>query len=125
LDEVLKQADYVSMHIPLLPATKGLIGAEQLAVMKKGAILINTSRGAVVDEAALIDALRSGHLGGAGLDVFTTEPTPGDNPLFQFDNVVLTPHMAAHTDDALKAMSMVAEDILRVLEGKEPVYRVV
>ena len=125
LDEVLKKADYISLHVPLLPATKGLIGAEQLAMMKKGAFLINTSRGAIVDEAALIKALRSGHLGGAGLDVFDTEPTPADNPLLQFDNVVLTPHMAAHTDDALKAMSMVAEDIIRVLEGKEPLYRVV
>jgi D-3-phosphoglycerate dehydrogenase len=125
LGEVLKKADYISLHVPLLPATKGLIGAEQLAMMKKGAFLINTSRGAIVDEAALIKALRSGHLGGAGLDVFDTEPTPADNPLLQFDNVVLTPHMAAHTDDALKAMSMVAEDIIRVLEGKEPLYRVV
>jgi D-3-phosphoglycerate dehydrogenase / 2-oxoglutarate reductase len=125
LDEVLKKADYISLHVPLLPATKGLIGAEQLAMMKKGAFLINTSRGAIVDEADLIKALRSGHLGGAGLDVFDTEPTPADNPLLQFDNVVLTPHMAAHTDDALKAMSMVAEDIIRVLEGKEPLYRVV
>jgi D-3-phosphoglycerate dehydrogenase len=125
LDEVLKKADYISLHVPLLPATKGLIGAEQLAMMKKGAFLINTSRGAIVDEAALIKALRNGHLGGAGLDVFDTEPTPADNPLLQFDNVVLTPHMAAHTDDALKAMSMVAEDIIRVLEGKEPLYRVV
>jgi D-3-phosphoglycerate dehydrogenase len=121
----LKKADFISLHVPLLPATKGLIGAEQLAMMKKGAFLINTSRGAIVDEAALIKALRSGHLGGAGLDVFDTEPTPADNPLLQFDNVVLTPHMAAHTDDALKAMSMVAEDIIRVLEGKEPLYRVV
>ncbi len=125
LDDVLAQADYVSLHVPLLPSTKGMIGAAQLAKMKKGAILINTSRGAVVDEAALIDALKSGHLGGAGLDVFTTEPTPSDNPLFQLENVVLTPHMAAHTDDALKAMSMVAEDVIRVLEGKEPAYRVV
>jgi D-3-phosphoglycerate dehydrogenase len=125
LGEVLKKADFISLHVPLLPATKGLIGAEQLAMMKKGAFLINTSRGAIVDEAALIKALRSGHLGGAGLDVFDTEPTPADNPLLQFDNVVLTPHMAAHTDDALKAMSMVAEDIIRVLEGKEPLYRVV
>lgn len=125
LDDVLAQADYLSLHVPLLPSTKGMIGAEQLARMKKGAILINTSRGAVVDESALYEALQSGHLGGAGLDVFATEPTHTDNPLFQLENVVLTPHMAAHTDDALKAMSMVAEDVIRVLEGKEPIYRVV
>jgi D-3-phosphoglycerate dehydrogenase len=125
LEEVLEQADYVSLHVPLLPSTKGLIGKDQLARMKPGAILINTARGGVVDETALIEALDSGHLGGAGLDVFATEPTPADNPLFNSEKVVLTPHMAAHTDDALKAMSMVAQDIIRVLEGQEPVYRVV
>jgi D-3-phosphoglycerate dehydrogenase len=125
LEQVLKGADYVSVHVPLLPATRGLIGRDQLAMMKKGSFLINTARGAIVDEAALLEALQSGHLAGAGMDVFAIEPTPADNPLFQLDNVVLTPHMAAHTDDALKAMSMVAQDIIRVLEGQEPVYRVV
>ena len=125
LEEVLKEADYVSLHVPLLPSTKGLIGKDQLAMMKQGAILINTARGAVVDEAALVEAIESGHLGGAGLDVFAVEPTPSDNPLFNLEKVVLSPHMAAHTDDALKAMSMVAQDIIRVLEGQEPVYRVV
>lgn len=125
LEEVLGQADYVTLHVPLLPSTKGLIGKDQLAMMKQGAILINTARGAVVDEAALVEAIESGHLGGAGLDVFATEPTPADNPLFNLENVVLSPHMAAHTDDALKAMSMVAQDVIRVLEGQEPVYRVV
>ncbi len=124
LEEVLKASDYVSVHVPLLPATRGMIGNEQLAMMKSGAILINTARGPIVDEAALLEALQSGHLGGAGLDVFAVEPAAEDNPLFQLDNVVLTPHMAAHTDDALKAMSMVALDIIRVLEGQEPVYRV-
>jgi D-3-phosphoglycerate dehydrogenase len=124
LEEVLKGSDYVSVHVPLLPATKGLIGKEQLAMMKKGSILINTARGAIVDEVALLDALQSGHLAGAGMDVFTVEPAPADHPLFQLENVVLTPHMAAHTDDALKAMSMVGLDIIRVLEGEEPVYRV-
>jgi D-3-phosphoglycerate dehydrogenase / 2-oxoglutarate reductase len=125
LEEVLKQADYISLHVPLLSSTKGIIGKEQLAMMKQGAILINTARGAVVDETALIQALESGHLGGAGLDVYAVEPTPADNPLFNLDNVVLTPHMAAHTDDALKAMSLVAQDVIRVLEGQESVYRVV
>ncbi|MGW8251388.1 MAG: hydroxyacid dehydrogenase [Anaerolineales bacterium] len=125
LEEVLQGSDYVSVHVPLLPATKGLIGKEQLAMMRKGSFLINTARGAIVDEAALLHALQSGHLAGAGMDVFAVEPTPPDNPLFELDNLVLTPHMAAHTDDALKAMSMVALDIIRVLEGQEPVYRVV
>lgn len=125
LEEVLKASDYVSVHVPLLPATRGMIGKKQFAMMKKGAILINTARGPIVDEAALLETLQSGHLAGAGMDVFAVEPAPEDNPLFQCENVVLTPHMAAHTDDALKAMSMVALDILRVLEGQEPVYRVV
>ncbi|GAB4530196.1 MAG: hydroxyacid dehydrogenase [Anaerolineae bacterium] len=125
LDEVLSQADYVSVHVPLLPATQGLIGREQFELMKKGAVFINTARGPIVDEAALLEALRSGHLAGAGLDVYSHEPVTVDNPLLRLDNVVLTPHMAAHTEDALRAMSLVAEDVLRVLEGKEPIYRVV
>jgi phosphoglycerate dehydrogenase-like enzyme len=125
LEEVLKESDYVSVHVPLLPATKGMIGREQLALMKKGAFLINTARGAIVDEVALVEALKSGHLAGAGIDVFEKEPTPADNPLSQLENVVLTPHMASHTDDALKAMSMVAQDIIRVLEGEPPRYRIV
>ncbi len=124
LAELLLEADYISVHVPLLPSTSGMLGREQFARMKPGAIVINTSRGPVLDEAALVEALQSGHLGGAGLDVYAVEPTPPDNPLFQLENVVLSPHMAAHTDDALKAMSMITEDVLRVLEGQEPLYRV-
>jgi D-3-phosphoglycerate dehydrogenase len=123
LNDVLAQADYVSVHVPLLPATKGMMGREQFALMKQGAIFINTARGPIVDPAALVDALRNGHLAGAGLDVYAVEPTPNDNPLFQLENVVLTPHMSAHTDDALRAMSLVAADVLRVLEGEKPEYR--
>lgn len=125
LDELLVRADYISVHVPLLPSTRNIIGREQLAKTKKGAILINTARGGVIDEAALIDALERGHLAGAGLDVYTVEPTPDDNPLFLLENVILSPHMAAHTDDALKAMSMIAVDVLRVLEDQEPNFRVV
>jgi len=125
LNDVLAQADYVSVHVPLVPATSGLIGREQFALMKKGVIFINTARGPIVDEVALIEALSSGQLAGAGLDVYTDEPVSADNPLLSLDNVVLTPHMAAHTQDALRAMSLVAEDVLRVLEGEDPVYRVV
>lgn len=124
LNEVLAQGDYVSVHVPLLPATRGLIGPEQFRLMKKGAIFINTARGPIVDETALLEALTAEHLAGAGLDVYAIEPTT-DNRLFNLENVVLSPHMAAHTDDALQAMSLVAADVLRVLEGQEPVYRVV
>jgi D-3-phosphoglycerate dehydrogenase len=125
LEEVLARADYVSIHVPLLPGTRGMIGRQQLELMKPGAILINTARGPIVDEVALLEALAGARLAGAGLDVFAVEPPRPDHPLFQLENVVLTPHMAAHTDDALRAMSLVAEDVLRVLEGEEPVYRVV
>jgi D-3-phosphoglycerate dehydrogenase len=93
--------------------------------MKRGAIFINTARGPIVDETALVEALTSRHLAGAGLDVYAVEPVAADNPLLRLETVVITPHMAAHTDDALRAMSLVAEDVLRVLEGKEPTYRVV
>jgi len=124
LNEVLAQGDYISVHVPLLPATRGLIGPEQFRLMKKGAIFINTARGPIVDEIALLEALTAEHLAGAGLDVYAIEPTT-DNRLFNLENVVLSPHMAAHTDDALQAMSLVAADVLRVLEGQEPVYRVV
>ena len=125
LEDVLEEADYVSVHVPLVPATDGLIGRAQFARMKKGAIFINTARGPIVDETALLEALTSGHLAGAGLDVYSIEPLQADNPLLSLENVVLTPHMAAHTHDALRAMSLVAEDVLRVLEDQEPVYRVV
>jgi D-3-phosphoglycerate dehydrogenase / 2-oxoglutarate reductase len=125
LNEVLAQADYISVHVPLLPATRGMIGREQFALMKKGAIFINTARGPIVDEPALVQALQNGHLAGAGMDVYAVEPTPADNPLLQLENVVLTPHMSAHTDDALRAMSLVAADVVRVLEGQKPEYRAV
>jgi D-3-phosphoglycerate dehydrogenase len=125
LDDVLAEADYISVHVPLLPATQGLIGQEQFKLMNMGAILINTARGPIIDEMALVEALTNGHLAGAGLDVYSIEPVAADNPLLRLENVVLTPHMAAHTEDSLRAMSLVAEDVLRVLEGREPVYRFV
>ncbi len=120
LDELLRWSDYISLHTPLLPATYHLIGERELSLMKPTAYLINTSRGAVVDEAALIAALRAGKIAGAGLDVFEQEPTPADNPLFELPNVVLTPHMASHTEEALRDMAMVVKDIIAVLEGEEP-----
>ena len=92
LDALLAQADFVSLHVRLDETTRGMLSREAIVAMKPGAYLLNTSRGAVVDEAALIDALRSGHLGGAYLDVFETEPLPAESPLWSMPNVLLTPH---------------------------------
>jgi D-3-phosphoglycerate dehydrogenase / 2-oxoglutarate reductase len=125
MEDLLKIADVLSLHVPLSASTQNLIGRDQFAVMKTGTILINTARGPVVDEAALVEALTTGRLAGAGLDVYCNEPASQDNPLFALENVVLTPHMAAHTEDALRMMSMVAQDVIRVLNGQEAVYRVI
>lgn len=121
-EELLRRADYVTLHVPLIPSTRGLIGAGELALMKPTAFLINTSRGPVVDEDALREALRSGRIAGAALDVYSTEPLPDDSPLLSAQNLLLTPHMAAHSEEALRNMSMVAEDIIAVLEGREPTH---
>ncbi len=99
LVELLPQADFISLHCPLTPATRHLIGAEEFRQMKPGALVVNTARGAIIDETALVAALRSGHLGGAALDVTTEEPLPGTHPLRQLENVIITPHMAAFSAD--------------------------
>lgn len=125
LDELLQSADFVSLHVPLLEGTRGLIGERELRLMKPSAFLINTSRGPVVDQHALISALKEGWIRGAGLDVYDPEPLPADSPLLALDNVVLSPHMASHTDEALFRMAMVIEDVLAVIAGKEPKYPVV
>jgi glyoxylate reductase len=120
LDEVLKQSDVVSVHVPLLPETKHLINEDKLKMMKNSAVLVNTSRGPVVDEKALVEALKSKEIFAAGLDVFESEPelSPG---LGELPNVVLTPHTASATFEARDAMSkMAAENIIAVLEGKTP-----
>jgi D-3-phosphoglycerate dehydrogenase len=119
LDDLLARSDVVSLHAPLTETTRGLIDAAALARMRPGAILINTARGALVEEAALVAALRSGRLS-AGLDVFAGEPLSRDAPLAQLPNVVLTPHNASHTEAALRAMAAVVEDIMRVLQGERP-----
>jgi len=124
LDELLETADFVSLHVPLLPETHGLIGDDELRRMKPSAYLINTSRGPVVDQAALAQALREGWIAGAGLDVFDPEPLPPDSPLLELNNVVMTPHMAAHTDEALLCMAMVVSDVLAVIEGRAPEHPV-
>lgn len=120
LDELLRRADFVALHAPLTSLTQGLIGRRELALMKPTAFLLNTSRGPVLDEEALIEALRRDQIAGAGLDVYSTEPLPPDSPLLSMRNVLLTPHMAAHTEEALRNMSLVAEDVIAVLEGREP-----
>lgn len=124
LDELLSTADVVSLHVPLLPATRGLIGDAELRRMKQSAFLINTARGPVVDQAALVRALQERWIAGAGLDVHDPEPLPASSPLLALQNVVVTPHMASHTDEALLRMALVVEDILAVLEGREPRYPV-
>jgi D-3-phosphoglycerate dehydrogenase len=122
-DDLLARSDFVSVHAPLLPATRGLMNAAAFAKMKKGAYLINTARGPLVDEPALIAALDSGHLGGAALDVVTTEPLPKDSPLVRRDNVILTPHTAFYSVEALEELqTKCATDVARVLSGEKAVY---
>jgi lactate dehydrogenase-like 2-hydroxyacid dehydrogenase len=124
LPELLSEADVVSIHVPLLPSTRHLIDAKALAYMKSSACLINTSRGPVVDEAALVDALKNNRIAGAGLDVFEQEPALSEG-LADFPNVVLTPHTASATIEARSAMSRVAaENILAFLKGETPPNKV-
>ena len=110
LPDLLAASDIVSLHLPLTDATAGLIGAAQLAAMKPQAVLVNTSRGPIVDEPALIDALRTGRIAAAGLDVFAEEPVPADNPLLTLDNVVVTPHVTWYTADTMRRYLEVAID---------------
>ncbi len=122
-DELLARSDFVSVHAPLLPATRGLMNAAAFAKMKNGAYLINTARGPLVDEPALIAALNSGRLGGAALDVVTTEPLAKDSPLVGRDNVILTPHIAFYSVEALEELqTKCAGDVARVLSGEKAVY---
>ncbi len=126
LDKLLAQADIVSLHVPVLPATINMVNDHFLQQMKAGAYLINTSRGELVDEAALLAALTSGHLAGAALDAFQQEPPAADNALLALPQVIPTPHMGAHTDDATNAMGRMAlADCLAVLRGDTPAYRIV
>jgi len=120
LEELLRSADYVSLNLPLTAETRHAIGAEQLRLMKPTAYLLNLGRGPLWDEQAVLEALEGKWIAGAGTDVFEEEPTSRDNPLFRFPNFVCTPHMAAHTDEAMRRMSLVAEDVLAVLQGREP-----
>jgi D-3-phosphoglycerate dehydrogenase / 2-oxoglutarate reductase len=121
LDALLSSCSVVSVHVPLTPATRELLGRERLALLPPGAILLHTSRGGTVDEAALLEALRSGRLAGAGIDVFAAEPPPADHPLFGLENVVLTPHTAGLTRASLRQLALgAADEIVRVLDGGRP-----
>ncbi|WP_367597455.1 2-hydroxyacid dehydrogenase [Pseudomonas fulva] len=121
LNELLAQADFVCLTVPLSAATEGLIGRGELALMKPEAILINISRGRVVDEQALIDALETRHIRGAGLDVFVQEPLAADSPLLRLDNVVATPHIGSATEETRQAMARCAVDnLLAALAGGRP-----
>jgi D-3-phosphoglycerate dehydrogenase / 2-oxoglutarate reductase len=121
LDEVLARSDYLSLSVPLSPETTGMIGARQLAQMKAGAVIMNLSRGPTIDTEALVDALRSGRLAGALLDVFEPEPLPDGHPLYDFDNVVLTPHIAGWVAESMPALAQTtAREILRTLRGEKP-----
>lgn len=122
LEGLMAQVDVLVLCCPLTDATRGMISAARLGAMKPGAILINVARGPVVDEGALLAALQSGHLGGAALDVFATQPLPRDHPLLALPNVVLTPHMAGITEDSMARIGqVVVAEVLRVLDGGLPV----
>jgi len=124
LEEVLSQCDYISINLPMLPATKGLIKEREFKMMKPTAYIINLARGPIWDEKALYNVLKEGRIAGAASDVYEVEPATKDHPLLQLENFIGTPHMAAHTEEALKRMSLVAEDVIRVLEGKTPLHPV-
>jgi D-3-phosphoglycerate dehydrogenase / 2-oxoglutarate reductase len=119
LDELLRASDVVTLHVPLLPATANLLNRETLAQLPRGAMVVNTSRGGIVDEAALADALDAGHLSGAALDVFAEEPLRADNRLREFDNVLITPHMAFYSDGSmLDARTRTVESLIAALHGR-------
>jgi phosphoglycerate dehydrogenase-like enzyme len=120
-DEVLATSDIVSLHVPLLPTTRHMISTRELKLMQKHAYLINTCRGPVIDEPALVAALSDGVIAGAGLDVFDTEPPPPNNPLFALENVVLTAHMAGPTwENRAKRFRNAFDNVLRVHRGQQP-----
>jgi len=123
LDTLLKTSDYVSVHAPLLQATRGMLNAAAFGEMKKGAYVVNTARGPLIDEPALVAALDSGQVGGAGLDVVAAEPLAKDSPLLGRDNVIISPHTAFYSIEALNELqTKCATDVARVLSGEKAVY---
>ena len=125
LEKVLEQSDFLSVHTPGNPETEGLLGSQRLSLMKRGSYVINTAAYQVIDEAALVDCLQSGHIAGAALDVHRTHPIPPTSPLLKLENVILTPHVGGATDGTIERQShMMAEDIQRFLRGQRPIHLV-
>ncbi len=123
-EAVLRESDFISIHAALTPETRGMIGAKELATMKKNAVLVNCARGEIVQEAALVDALKNGTIAGAALDVFEKEP-PAGSPLLSAPHVVFTPHLGASTHEAqYRAGGLIAEQVLKALDGKRPDFLV-
>ncbi|RLI11708.1 glycerate dehydrogenase [Candidatus Bathyarchaeota archaeon] len=119
LQTLLRESDVITLHVPLTPETEGLIGKSDIDFMKEGCVLINTSQGKVIDEKALIEALKSRKIAYAGLDVFEEEPPPKDNPLFKLENTVLSPHIGFHTLEAAKRCTEICIDnIVKFIEGQ-------
>ncbi len=120
MSELLAESDIVSLHLPLTERTAGMLDRQALATMKTDAVLVNTSRGGVVDEDALVDALRTGEVAAAGLDVFAVEPIPTDSPLLSLDNVVLTPHVTWYTVDTMRRyLEHAVDNCRRLAQGRE------
>ncbi len=121
LDSMLTESDFVTLHAPLTPETTGMIGANELKLMKNDAFLINAARGPLIDEAALVEALRAGEIGGAGLDVLEETAPPDDHPLYAMDNVIITPHTAFFSQaSTIELEERTAQEVVRVLNGEPP-----
>lgn len=121
LDRLLAQSDFVSLHTPLTDETRALIGRAELKIMKPTAFIVNAARGPLIDDVVLVEALRAGEIAGAGIDVTPTEPPSADHPLFQMDNVIVTPHTAFHSQEALLELEeRTAREVVRVLNGEMP-----
>ena len=124
-ETLLKESDYLSVHVPLSDETRGMIGEREISLMKKSAILINTSRGAVLDEKAVARALLEGRINSAGLDVFETEPLPADSPLRRLVNIILSDHTGFYSEESIVELkTKVARNVLAVLKGEKPIYPV-
>ena len=121
-DRLYRECDILGIHVDMRKGNENLVGEKQIAMMKKGAFLLNTSRGEVLDAGAVATAIRSGHLAGAAVDVYAPEPPPADFPLVGLPNVILTPHLASRTYIAMENMSWVVRDVLAVIQGQKPKY---